>query len=210
MAFKHAVCTANLTGIAPVQYGRPIQTPKEQGEKDDAYEERVWKERLHSKPDGSVFLPAMSLKLLLENTAKFFSEKTKGQATWTKHFLVGIMVVDDLILNDPSTGKPIQAESVEGIRLFVPSNGQKGGAKRVYRRFPIVYEWVTSIKIIVLEPLIYSDLQQAERQNGKHKSRVEAYLKGGGQFNGFGSFAPRVGGVYGRYTVDDFKIALEA
>jgi len=190
-------CTARLVGVAPLQFGKPVTAEKVQGERPDDYERRTWRERIHVDDDGWAFIPPMALKNGLEATAKYLSETIpgKGKATYTKHFKSGIMVVDPLVLN-------VKAKDIEPTTLFVPSDGKKGGGTRVNRIFPIVPPgWETTCRITVMDPIL---LSSGESDWPCYK--VFEYLEHMATFNGLGSFAPRVGGYYGRYIVHDWAV----
>lgn len=183
-------CTAKLIGRSPLQFGKAITSKKDEGELPDVFEERTWRERMHVDADGICFIPPMALKLCLEQTAQFLSEKipSKGQATYTKHFRSGIMVTEGLSLG-------IKADDVQPNRLFVPSDGKKGGGKRVYKLFPTIQEWQTTCEIIVIDQILCDKTE-----------KVLQYLEAGGRFIGFLSFAPRVGGYFGRYGVEGWAV----
>ena len=187
-------CTAKIKGMAPLSYGKALESQKKSGESDDALDARAWRERMHINKDGNIFLPGMALANGLWATAKYLSEtiKGKGKATWTKHFLQGILIVDDITVTH--NGKPIPAESVEGERLFVPSDGVKGSGKRVWRTFPTVPQWEASFTFYVVDQLLVDKPQ-----------KIEEYVKHMGMFNGFGRWAKRVGGMYGLFSVEGFE-----
>lgn len=181
--------TAKLVGVAPISFSRPVESKKNTGETHDAFEERTWKERLHVDKDGVVFIPPQALKNCLSEVAKFLSETVpgKGKATYTKHFESGVMVTQPMSLG-------MKAEDVPGERLFVPSDGRRGGGSRVWKTFPTIQEWSCDCEIIVLDPLL---VDKAEK--------IKEYLEHAGQFIGLGRFRPRNNGYYGRFSVKDFK-----
>lgn len=183
-------CTATLIGKAPLQFGKAITSIKDPKEKHDKFEERTWRERMHVGTDGIVFIPAMALKLCLEESAGYVSEKIagKGNATYTKRFRSGIMVVQNLSLG-------IKAADVQPNRLFVPSDGKRGGPKRVWKMFPTVPEWETECEIMVLDRLLMDDVV-----------KVREYLEHGGDFVGMCSFRPANGGYFGRFDVKNWKV----
>ncbi|MHC4687685.1 MAG: hypothetical protein ACYTEW_25770, partial [Planctomycetota bacterium] len=167
-----------------------IQSIKNTGESHDDFEQRTWRERLHVDEKGEVFIPPLALKNTLANVAKFLSETVpgKGKATYTKHFLAGILVVQPLMLG-------VKGKDVEGVRMHVPSDGRKGGTTRVYKTFPVVQEWQSKTEIILLDPLLV----------GKPE-KVEEYLIHAGKFIGLLAMRPQTGGYYGRFTIDNFKV----
>ena len=184
--------TCNLVGMSPLGFSAPIQSPKNTGESDGAWEDRVWREKMHTDKNGEVFLTPMALKNCLTSAAAFKSEKIKGAGnqTWTKHFKSGIMVPSPITLGG------VKAETADRLHLFVPSDGKTGGGKRVWKNFPILPEWTTDpIEIVILdEKLIASP------------GKLEEYLVAGGLYIGLGFFRPERNGYFGRYRPENFKV----
>jgi len=185
-------CECDLVGVSPLSFSKAIQSKLETGEAHDDFEERTWMERLHVDANGEVFIPPNALKNMLAATAAYLSESIpgKGRQTYTKNFEAGIMVVEPLMLGIKATSNEIQKE-----RLFVPSDGKKGGSKRVWKNFPTILKWQTHIEILLFDPILM----------GKPE-KVEEYLKHAGKFIGFLRFRPRNGGYYGRFDVKNFKV----
>lgn len=181
------IAKAKLKAISPYSQSKSYFTPKENKEQPQAYEERTWRNRMHANEEGYVFIPPMSFKLCLESTAQYLGEKIqgKGQATWTKHFTSGILVVDPLVL-------PVKAADVAGEWLFVPSDGKKGGGKRVMKCFPVIQSWEGEVTFLILDDMI-------------DKQVFERYLAQAGTFRGIGRFRPEKGGYYGRFEVKSIK-----
>ena len=92
-----------------ISFSAVIQSKKATGEADDAFEDRVWRERMHRDANGEVFIPGCALKNCLADTARYLSERVPGKksATYTKHFKAGIMVVENLMLG-------VQVDDVDG------------------------------------------------------------------------------------------------
>ena len=189
------LCECDLTGISPLGFSKYIAEKKNTGEAHDAFEARSWRQRLHVNKDGHVFIPPGALKNCLQNVAQHLSETVpgKGKATYTKHFRSGILVCDELVLSN-GNGKPIKGEAVEGLSLFVPSDGKRGGGSRVEKTFPVIQDWSAHATIHVLDPILIDKPE-----------KIEEYLKHAGQFIGLLWFRPERGGYYGRYTVSNFQ-----
>lgn len=188
------LCTAHLVGDAPIGFSRAIQSVKGTGEGHDKFEERTWREKMHTNKDGHVMLPGAAVKNALGEVAKYLSESVpgKGKATWTKHFEAGTMVTQDFpLMRD---GKPILAKEVECVRLFVPASGKRGDGKRVWKHFPVIQTWETTVQIYLLDPML-----------ADKPEKVETYLGHGGKFIGFGFYRPRNNGNWGRFHVKSFK-----
>lgn len=179
--------TATLQSIAPYSQSGFHDTPKLDKETPDDYEKRTWRSRLHETQDGHVFIPPMAFKNCLADAAKFVSRKIPGKrnATYTKHFLSGVLVTDGLVLPDV-------AAEVEGEWLFVPADGVRGSGKRVKKCYPVIREWTGQITFHVLDDTIT-------------ESVFLETLQEAGNFIGIGRFRPQNGGYYGRFTVTDLQ-----
>ena len=95
---KRALVT--LESISPYSQSRYYQTPKKEKEGPADYEERTWRDRVHTDRDGNIQIPPMSFKNCLAEAAKFLSVQIpgKGKATYTKHFEAGVLVNTPLTL----------------------------------------------------------------------------------------------------------------
>ena len=152
-----------------------------------AYEKRTWRERLHSNEAGNIFIPPMSFKKCLDDAAAFLGLKIPGKrnATWTKHFLAGVLVTEPLVL-------PIKKDAVKSECLFVPPDGKPGGGSRVEKIFPLIPSWEGEVAFMIFDETITED-------SFKH------HLTEAGKFIGIGRFRPRKGGFYGRFEVLSVK-----
>lgn len=180
-----------LVSAGPILFGKMFTSEKATGEAHDAFEKRVWRERMWCNEDGYVFLPPNALKRTLENCAKYLSETIpgKGKSTYTKHFLAGLMVINDIVL------KPyIKPEDVQGVWMAVPSDGMRGGTKRVMKCFPVITSWTAEAEVILTDPILIDKPE-----------KVEEYINHAGKFVGLMSMRPQNGGSYGRYYAKNFK-----
>lgn len=180
-------CTCTLIGESPISFSAPLQSVRETGEKHDDFEQRTWRERLHADAKGNVFIPNTAVKNCLSEVAKYLSETVKGQgkATYTKHFEAGVMCIQPIMLG-------VKRDDVPGERLFVPSDGKRGGGSRVWKTFPVIHEWMGDAEVLILDPVISPE-------------KVQEYLTHAGKFIGLGRFRPRNNGFYGRFRVENFK-----
>jgi hypothetical protein len=181
------ICEATLESISPYSQSRHYDVPKEKKELPKDYEARTWRERLHVDDKGEVFIPPMAFKNALSEIARFLSIQIpgKGKSTYTKHFEAGVMVMDPVPLG-------IKKEDVDGEWLFVPSDGKRGGGKRVDKCFPIIRQWTGKVKFYLLDETVTPDV-------------FEQHLKESGAFIGIGRFRPRNNGFYGRFKVKEVK-----
>jgi hypothetical protein len=142
----------------------------------------------------------------LEGAAQWRSDKIKGESrkTYTKRFVSGILCVEKIFLtttNGKAIGKdavegvargiPIGVGDVEGVPLFVPSDGKRGGSKRVYRIFPTVQDWSGHVEVNVFDEKIGEDV-------------FLSHIKTAGKFIGLGAMRVGNGGINGRFSVENF------
>src|SRR5688572_13303612 len=186
------IVTAQLESIAPYSQSRYYEmeqprTKRGSGtvtESPHDYEERTWRHRVHVNEAGNIVIPPMAFKNCIAEVAKYLSVQIpgKGKSTYTKHFEAGVMVLEGLTL-------PETKESVEGEWLHVPSDGRRGGPKRVAKCFPVIRRWSGPVTFHVLDDVITQDV-------------FEQHLRDAGNFIGIGRFRPRNNGYYGRFKVN--------
>ena len=178
--------TTHLKSVSPYSQSRYHNTPKKEKESHNDYENRTWRNKAHVTEDGFIFIPPMAFKNCLDECAKYLSIqiKGKGRNTYTKHFTAGVLVTDPLVLL-------IKKDEVKENRLFLPSDGRKGGTTRVPKSFPIIHNWEGDVVWNIFDETITKDVFQY-------------HLKQAGMFIGVGMFRPRNGGYFGRFDVEKF------
>lgn len=179
-----------LQSASPYSQSAPINIPKLDKESPDAYEKRCWRERVHINGDGeTICIPPMALKNALAECAQYMGEKIPGKrnATWSKHFLAGVMVIDPVAIG-------IKKADVEGEWLFLDSNGKKNSGTRVWRCYPVIREWSGVAEFHILDDTITEEV-------------FLHHLTEAGRFIGIGRFRPRNGGFYGRFAVKSIEWA---
>ena len=212
----------SLKGTSPYSQSRPHTTPKLNKETPDAHEARTWMNRLHVK-DGQVFIPGNAIRNCLAEAAKFLSIQIpgKGKATYTKHFESGIIVPNDLLLFSSTTGETIVPPSLEEIEraksisptsvvsevstyqpktneayadwIFTPADGVPGSGKRVWKCYPIVMNWQSIFKVIILDDTITEDV-------------FHRVLEQAGVLIGLGRYRVRNRGSYGQFIVESMNV----
>jgi hypothetical protein len=182
---KTAVVT--LRSVSPYSQSKHYDVPKLDMEPPKKYEERTWRERMHVNKEGNVIIPPMSFKNCLSEVAGFLSKTVPGKrsATYTKHFEAGILCPKEVVL-------PFKKDEVPGEWLFVPSDGKRGGGKRVDKCFPVIQEWSADVEFIILDDTITKEV-------------FVEHLTQAGKFIGIGRFRPRRNGFYGRFEVVKVK-----
>lgn len=167
---------------SPLVYGKYVDEPFLEREKHDAYEQRTWKHKQHLNDNDENIIPALALKNSLSNAAKYLSMKVEGngKATYTKHFEAAIVVRHNIVLRNATEMKP--------LKLHVPSDGTRGGGKRVMKTFPMIEKWEGTAIVDVYDEIITKDI-------------LEQHLKVTGALIGVMSFRPRNNGDKGRFTI---------
>jgi hypothetical protein len=190
---------AHIIGDTPISFSRhydEISVPRlSTNESHDSYEARTWRFRLHwDLNTGQCFVPPTMIKESLTSTARFLNIKYERNQTYTKFFESGVLVTSPAMLfenvRDP---RPIMYQEVKGETYFVPSDGKKGGSKRVNKTFPVIHNWNCDIEVTV----------SADQIKEEVFARV---LTECGRFNGWGRFRPQKGGFYGRFRVENITM----
>ena len=179
--------TCKLKSVSPYSQSKFISTEKPRDITHKDFEEKTWKERCHVNSDGNVFIPPMAFKNCLSEAAKYKSIQIpgKGKSTYTKHFVAGVLVVEPLVL-------PLTLNDIDGEWLYVPSDGRRGGSKRVAKCFPRINEWSGTVTFLVFDDLI-------------DEETFTTHLRDAGQFIGVGRFRPLNNGYYGRFSVESVE-----
>jgi hypothetical protein len=185
---------AHLASISPYSQSKFHNTPKLPKELPDDYEKRTWAERIHIDSEGRTYIPPMAFKNCIAEIAKFLGEKVPGKnnATWTKNFEAGILCVQPILLQQPTTGNFILKDDWEGEWGFYPSNGIRGGGKRVMKCYPVISSWIGTCEFLIYDDTIT-------------ESVFTKYLQQAGRLIGVGRFRPRNNGYFGRFKVEELR-----
>jgi len=182
------IATAVLSSLSPYSQSRFHNTAKLNKETADDHEARTWMERSHVDQNGQIFVPPMALKNCLSEVAKFLSIQIpgKGKATYTKHFEAGVMVLMPMPLAHED--QPILKSQVRGDWIHTPSDGVKGGGKRVMKCYPVIDQWQGTAEFLIIDDTIT-------------ESVFRQHLEQAGSLIGIGRFRVRNNGYYGRFEV---------
>ena len=179
----------HLKSVSPYSPSRYHNTDKLEKESHDDYERRTWMHKAHyDHKTREIFIPAMSFANSIKDAAQYSSIKVKGKgnATWTKHFDAGVMVVNPLPL-------PVTIDNVEHEWLYLNADGKRNSGTRVMRCFPLIREWEGTVEYIIVDDAIDQEI-------------FTEVLTTAGQLIGVGRFIrPRNRGYYGRYQILDLK-----
>jgi len=193
---------ASLESVSPYSQSKEKDFAFPRGQKETAqdHEKRTWMERCHyEEKTGIVFIPPMAFKNCLSECAKFLSIQIPGEGkkTYTKHFESGLLILEGIKLG-------VKKENVKGEWLFVPSDGRRGGGKRVKKCFPLIPEWRGDLTIYVLDDKINRPAPGMKYNPKDPFTDILRYhLEQAGAFIGIGRFRPRNNGFYGRFKVND-------
>lgn len=182
---KKAIC--KLVSLSPYGQNKFVQTEKLAKELHDDYEKRTWRDRAHVDENNEMFIPPGCFKNCISDAAQFLGEKIPGQrnATWTKHFAAGVMVIEPLKLG-------IKKEEIKGHWQHVPSDGKPGGKSRVMKCFPYAEKWSGEVEFLIVDSVI---TQEA----------FTHHLEQAGSLIGIGVYRPRNRGYWGRFAVQSVK-----
>ena len=180
-----------VEGVAPLGFSRHYEVEKKPKEGADAYENRTWRNKLHVDKEGQAVIPATMWKNMLRDIGAFLNEKIpgKGQQTYKKHFLSGVLVIEPSPLG-------IAAQAVQSVKLFVPSNGIAGSGKRVWKYFPTIPQWKAVVVVHILDNTLTPPV-------------FEKHFEEAGRYIGIGFYRPARGGTNGRFEVKKFEWSAE-
>ena len=180
-----------IKGMSPLSQGRYHDTPKLDRESHSDYEIRTWREKMHVNGDGFVLISSFALKNCLSEAAKFLSKKIpgSGKATFTKHFESGVIIADGIVLK-------VKKDDVPFLKLFVPSDGKRGGGSRVWKYFPVIQEWGGTFDILIVDEILTLDV-------------LQEHLEMAGKFIGLGSLRVRNNRTFGRFEIIDAEFVGE-
>ena len=190
-------CIARLQSFTPYSSSKHLdvrQVPLARDkESPDDYDLRNWREKATYDNDNNVCIPAMGLKMAVDEAAKRLSVTVKGKknATYTKFFLSGQICADE-----PGPCLGVKKDDLEFIEIWANSNGIRGGGSRVRRRFPYIRHWTATARFQILDDVIGEEIFE--------RAVIEA-----GRLVGVGRFRPERGGLLGRFKVLGFSWSNE-
>lgn len=176
----------HMHSIAPYYQSRMHHEPKLPKEDPVGYEERTWREKCTTNAEGHICIPAAAFAQAFGRAAKMLSMQIpgRGKATYTKHFLAGIIVPAGIVL-------PLPKEDVPRIAVNCNADGVRGSGKRVLRFFPEIKSWEGQLEVDILDDTITPEVFE------KHAAEA-------GMLVGVGQNRPENGGSSGRFQCDEF------
>ena len=142
-----------IEGLTPYSSSKHFEQALNKGESKDAHEQRRWREKAHVDSDGNVFVPGVSFKLALDETASALNEKIpgKGNQTWTLQFKSGVVAMGDV-----ATGTKI--DDLKAISIFAHANGKRGPGTRITRWFPFIPTWGGTLHMRLFNDTMQEDV----------------------------------------------------
>lgn len=175
--------TIRLKSQSSFSFSKQVMNPKKDNETHEEHEWRTWREKAHTNGNSTAVIPGMMFKKALENAgARLGKIPGAGNATYTKHFLGGVQ-----IMNDIDTG--VEIEDMEHEVVSGSSDGTRGGSRRVSKVFPIIDEWEGELEVIVTDDTIDT-------------AAFEKAWNLAGLNIGIGRFRPANGGNKGLFSVE--------
>lgn len=175
-----------------------------------AWEEENWWRRLHTDNEGKdpqVLVPNAAFMQSIAEAARYLNKAIPGEGTskWTKCFESAVYVGQNIPLYRPKWKgddlqrrklvghEPIRRSDAYGRWFLMSSKGNKGkgGGSRVWRKYPMIDEWVAFVDWVVLDDRINQDI-------------FTEVLRAAGFYKGIGRFRPEVGGSNGRFYTCEF------
>lgn len=183
-------CTVTLTSATPYSQSRALDDevhPKLEKESAGDYDLRLWREKATYDASGVVCIPAMALKMCVDEAVKRLNIgiQGRGKSTYTKFFVAGQICLDDVKIG-------IHKDQLQPISIWANADGVRGSGKRVKRKFPYIQQWQGEAQFAILDDIIPSAVFE--------KALIEA-----GRLVGIGRFRPEKGGTLGRFTASNFR-----
>ncbi|KFL31419.1 hypothetical protein JP75_07620 [Devosia riboflavina] len=184
------ICLVTIKSATPYSQSKavdPDQFPKLEKESADGWDKRLWREKATYDSSGIVCIPAMALKMSVDEAVKRLNIGIpgRGKSTYTKFFTAGQICEADVSLG-------IHKDDLEQIDIWANADGVRGSGKRVRRRFPIIKEYEAVARFAILDDIIPEAI-------------FEQAITEAGRLVGIGRFRPEKGGFLGRFHVTGFQ-----
>ncbi|TAA54615.1 hypothetical protein [Shinella sp. JR1-6] len=184
------IVIAHLKSATPYSQSAAIDPdhhPKLEKESAADYDLRLWKEKATYDDAGTVCIPAMALKMSIDEAVKRLniSIPGRGKSTYTKFFVAGQIC-------DGNVPIGVHKDKLQPITIWANADGVRGSGKRVRRKFPYIPSWEGKAHFSILDEVIPNKVFE--------QALVEA-----GRLVGIGRFRPEKGGFNGRFTVERFE-----
>jgi hypothetical protein len=180
--------TVTIKGVAPLSQSKQHETDWLDGESNDDFDKRTWREKANFDSDGVVYIPAMAFKQAMDTAAKRLAipDPDNKRANLTKYFVSDVICEGNLSIG-------VKKDDMPKVRISANVDGVRGSGKRVPRTFPQISEWGGKTSFLIMEEKIKPEI-------------FEKVLRTAGQSIGVGQFRAEKGGLNGRFEVTNIKI----
>jgi hypothetical protein len=180
----------NLPG-SPYSQSAQYETPMLDRESHEDYDIRTWRDHCTVNKTGQVCIPAMAFKQAIDTTAWKLAIKVPGRrgASFKSFFASGFFCNGDVPI---SNGKALTPADAEVCKISANPSGDRGGGKRVPRRFPNFDKWNGVAEFTIIDDIITPEI-------------FEHHCKTAGLIVGIGRFRPEKGGTNGRFRATKFE-----
>lgn len=177
----------SINGLAPLSQSKQHDAEFLDGESNDEFDKRTWREKCNADADGIVFVPAMAFKQAIDTAAKrlAIADPDNKRANLTKYFVSDVICEDNLSIG-------VHKDAMTSIRISANVDGVRGSGKRVPRTLPQIQEWKGKTSFLIMEEKIKPEIFQK-------------VLAAAGRSIGVGQFRPEKGGLNGRFEISNIK-----
>ena len=184
----------SIVGVGPLMFGARITEEKRPDETHAQLEERSWLQRCNVDSDGDLCFKSAAIHRSLISASKWTSKKLSGNKTYTKRFEGGMIAAMPFFKITNGSDKPLRPDSCTKLTLDVPSDGQRGGKKRVQKFFPIINPgWRCCAEYYVTDEALTVGI-------------IEEHAKTAGLHDGLGSMRIGNAGPNGMFVIDSVEI----
>lgn len=182
-------CLASIVGTVPYSQSAHLDEeddPKLPKESAADWDRRLWRRKALVDAEGHVVVPAMALKMAVDEAVKRLAIQLpgRGKTTYSKFFVAGQICSANWRIG-------VHIDDVTPQKVWANVDGVRGSGKRVKRLFPVYSRWAGVAQFHILDDVIPVEI-------------FERALREAGQLIGIGRFRPEKGGLYGRFQVREF------
>ena len=185
-----------LIGLTPYSQSRRHETERIDGESNDDYSRRTWRNQLHVNGNGGVFIPPGAIKGCVDEAAKFMAIALPGRggkALYTKHIEAGVSCTQPVDIG-------VKVEDVICEELFLSPTGKPRDGKQIKKYCTRIDRWSGDAELLIFDDIVLNTMKDQER------TVLQACIEGGGTFIGIGRFRPKNRGFYGRFKIENFRV----
>ena len=138
-------------------WGRQINdTDRPQTTSKGDFEQERWRERMLSDEDGTPMLPNLAINNCLTEAAKALRKTIPGRGKSE----YGAVFARALVPPYKDVRLDVDIQDVKPVTMFVPSDGKKGGGKRVNRVFAHIDNWKATFQVVALDNAITQEIME--------------------------------------------------